>query len=162
MVKTSLFSFVLLCILSCSEQPSPKTDQAFDTQKFELNSYSNRVNTFLRRCNETRNLGDYQAIFVHTKDCSNCMRSAFDQLQPFLAKTMVETIVFINDSSFITSPPNSKIKFVCMPLKQYTSAGIFHSQIYLYKLRNGKISATVLHADAIDSLNHIPLPHFKK
>lgn len=162
MVKICFFSFVLLCLCSCKEQSSPKTDQAFDTKKFELDSYTNRVNTFLRGRDETRNLRNYQAIFVHTKDCSNCMRSAFDQLQPFLAKTTEATLVFVNDSSFITTPLNSKITFVCMPLEQYTSAGIFHSQIYLYSMKNGNISATILHANTIDSLNQIPQPQFKK
>ena len=153
-MKQTFHIGILLLFSSCnrSAHTETHTDSAFDTRSYELSQFTRRVETFLRtRMDIPLNLSS-QALFVHTENCSNCTRNAFNRLFPYLKRTSKPTCIYINDSTFMTETGNPKVRFVYLPTDKYKSSGVYHSQMYLYAV-NGKIRPIALNLQHIDSLN---------
>lgn len=158
MVRLFRYQWVfLLALAACSKKTVVKPDpDAFDASLFRIDRYSDRVADFLRSRPETQELPDYQAVFVNTENCSACMRSAFENLGPFLRHTRTKTLVFINDSTLIRSiRQHPNIQFICLPVEVYREKNIFHSQMYLYSICGDRMKTTDLLIGQIDSLNRI-------
>lgn len=154
MVTPAFFTTLapVLLLLACTREPV-KEANAFQTHRFQLNSYTGNVNRFLRNRPETRNRRHYQALFINTKECSSCTLAAFQGMAPFLEHTKAPLFVYVNDSTLLGfRPANPNVRFVCLPRPEYESKGIFHGTIYLYDV--GKtIRALDLTPDRMDSLN---------
>lgn len=147
--------FLVALLTSCGQEPVQEQN-AFQTERFRLNSYTGNVSRFLQARPETRKHMRYQALFINTKECSSCTLAAFQGMTPFLEHTKRQLFIYVNDSSLIgLIPPNPHVDFVCLPLSEFESKGIFHGTIYLYDI--GKtLHALDLTPARMDSLNLLP------
>jgi len=160
MVKQHFFFIFFLGLFACTNRQEPLAKNTFDTQRFQLTNYAERIQTFLHKRPETAGVRHYQALFATTEDCSACTRGTFEQLHPFLEHTQLTTFIYINDSSLIQPFQNERIQFVQLPKKLFTDQGLFHGNIYLYSVHFETMKTTGIFLKQIDSLNRINM--FKK
>lgn len=155
MVKQYFFLASFLVLIACTNRQEPLEKNGFDTQRFQLTNYTERIQTFLHSRPETNQISHYQALFATTEDCSACTRGTFEQLLPFLEHTQLTTFIYINDSSLRQPFQNPRIQFVQLPQQVFTDQGLFHGSIYLYTVYRDSISSTGIFLKQIDSLNRI-------
>ena len=153
MVKQYYFLALFLGLFACTNREKPLEKNEFDTQRFQLTHYAERIQTFLHSRPETAKTPNYQALFATTENCSACTRGTFEQLQPFLEHTQVTTFIYINDSSLMHSFRNDKIQFIQLPKKVFSDQGLFHGNIYLYSVHFETMKTTGIFLKQIDSLN---------
>lgn len=158
MVTRICFVLSLILMASCTGQPKPPNgDSDFDTQKFQIGSFTGRVQEFLKSRPETKGYSDYKALFVNTENCSACIQGAFEAISPFLAKVQTKTFVYLNDSSLIQiAPENDHLQFICLPAEDFQLKKIFHRELYLYTAHGDQLKGIYLSLDKTDSLNKLP------
>ena len=109
-----LICFLLICIIiSCSPNKMPgadkNSDNRFPTEQFELTEYNKKVATFLENNLSEKELeSTNRVVFLNTRSCASCTMGAFEAIAPYLERTEVSHIIFINDSAIAESQPERK------------------------------------------------------
>lgn len=157
MVKSLFFISLCVVVASCTDtHEGSTTHKPFDSSKFELAGYTERVHAFLNSRPEIKDQRDYRAIFVNTEDCSACIRGSFSEMYNFLEETQVPTFIYANDSTLeLSVPPNEQVSVVYLPSSDFKDRDIFHRELYLYEARQGEFKSVYLDSRRKDSLNSL-------
>lgn len=142
-----------LFIFACDNNKfEHNTSKKFDTKDFYKENQNTRVTQFFIDSEMLRKGTNQEFFFVNKSGCDACVNNKYDELIEILKLTNINSVVIINDSSYIKNVKNNFVSFKYFSTEILKSKEIFHSTPWLYSSSNGKLVDKKLTSPVCDSL----------